>query len=60
MQVMNELIDLLGLNLIESCETFPQLLQLMCYAFLGCAVVVYSLRAVFAMNAQISGNMLRR
>lgn len=57
MQIINELINFFGLNLLESCETFPQFLQVLCYSFMACCLVLYIIRALCAMSAQVSNRM---
>ena len=57
MSIINELIQFFGLDLIAAAETFPELLSNGIYAFLAACIVVYVIRALAGMNAQISWHM---
>lgn len=54
MQIIEELINFFGLDFISKAETFPELLQSIVYIFMACAVLLFTFRAFFAMNAAIS------
>ncbi len=54
MQIIEELRNFFGLELITESQTFPQLLQAIIYIFMACALLLFMFRAFFAMNAAIS------
>lgn len=54
MQIIEELKNFFGLELISESQTFPELLQSIVYIFVACALLLFTFRAFFAMNAAIS------
>lgn len=54
MQIIEELRNFFGLELITESQTFPELLQSIIYIFMACALLLFMFRAFFAMNAAIS------
>lgn len=54
MQIIEELRNFFGLELITESQTFPDLLQAIIYIFMACALLLFMFRAFFAMNAAIS------
>ncbi len=54
MQIIEELKSFFALEAISDAQTFPELLQAIVYIFIACALLLYTFRSFFAMNAAIS------
>lgn len=54
MQIIEELKNFFGLELISEAQTFPELLQAVVCLLMACALLLFVFRGFFAMNARIS------